>query len=49
MLHAWTRHRGHPVRDPMASADLEEDLAAIIFNAQGYLHELVKKRLKEKP
>lgn len=47
MLHAWTRHRGHPVRDAMASADLEEDLAAIIFNAQGYLHELVKKRMNE--
>ena len=41
-LHWWTRHRGWPVRDPLAGADLEEDLCALIFNAQGYLHELIK-------
>lgn len=44
-LHFWTRHRGWPVRDPGASPNIEEDLCAIIFNAQGYLHELVKARL----
>ncbi len=44
-LHAWTRHRGWPVRDPQAAASLEEDLCAIIFNAQGYLHERLRKDL----
>lgn len=43
--HAWTRHRGWPVRDPLAAENLEEDLCAIIFNAQGYLHEILKSRL----
>lgn len=41
-LHAWTRHRGFHVRDPGAAQNIEEDLCAIIFNAQGYLHELLK-------
>jgi len=40
-LHLWTRHRGYPVRDPEAAADIQEDLCAIIFNAQGYLHSLL--------
>jgi hypothetical protein len=43
-LHLWTRHRGWNVRDPLAAADREEDLCAILFNAQGYLHELIKQR-----
>ena len=47
-LHAWTRHRGWTTPDPGAAADLEEDLCAVIFNAQGYLHELLKvKQLRE--
>ena len=41
-LHAWTRHRGYVVRDPGAAANLEEDLCAIMFNAQGALFELLK-------
>jgi hypothetical protein len=45
-LHLWTRHRGHPVRDPLAAADIEEDLCAMLFNVQGYLHETLKKRLE---
>lgn len=45
VLHLWTRHRGYPVQDPAAAADAEEDLCAILFNAQGKLHELVKARL----
>lgn len=45
VLHLWTRHRGWPVRDAQAAADMEEDLCAIIFNAQGYLHELIKRRI----
>ena len=40
-LHLWLRHRGWPVTDPKAGADIEEDLCAIIFNAQGYLHVLL--------
>lgn len=44
-LHLWTRHRGYEVQDPKAAADLEEDLCAILFNAQGMLHEVVKARL----
>ena len=47
-LHAWTRHRGYPVQDPMAAADLEEDLCALMFNVQGALHEVVKARLESK-
>jgi hypothetical protein len=43
-LHFWQRHRRWVVIDPGAAADIEEDLCAIIFNAQGYLHELVKLR-----
>lgn len=44
-LHWWTRHRGFPVTDPQAAPNIEEDLCALIFNAQGYLHELLKERL----
>lgn len=44
-LHLWTRHRGFPVRDSHAAEDIEEDLCAILFNAQGYLHELLKAKL----
>lgn len=41
-LHLWTRHRGFKVRDPMAAANIEEDLCALLFNVQGYLHEILK-------
>ena len=41
-LHLWTRHRGFAVQDPMAAADMEEDLCALLFNAQGLLFELLK-------
>lgn len=44
-LHLWTRHRGYPVRDPGAAVNNEEDLCALLFNVQGYLHELIKRRL----
>lgn len=43
-LHFWQRHRGWVVTDPGAAANMEEDLCAIIFNAQGYLHEMLKSR-----
>lgn len=41
-LHFWTRHRGWAVKDLGAAPDIEGDLCAILFNAQGYLHELLK-------
>ncbi len=43
-LHLWQRHRGWIVSDPGAAANIEEDLCAILFNVQGYLHTLVKER-----
>ena len=36
----WTLHRGWP-----AKATLEDALCAVLFNAMGMLHEVVKKRL----
>jgi len=39
--HLWLRHRGWPVNDPKAAADIQEDLCAIWFNTQGYLHTLL--------
>jgi hypothetical protein len=36
----WRQHRGHKGQDT-----LEDSLCALIFNAQGYLHELLKKKL----
>jgi hypothetical protein len=46
MLHLWLRHRKMPVADPKAGADTEEDLCALLFNAQGMLHEVIKARLE---
>ena len=43
-MHWWQRHRGWPVRDPHAAADVEEDICALIFNCQGYLHEILKRK-----
>lgn len=39
-IDAWLFHRGYP---KLARETLEDALCAIIFNAQGYLHELLKK------
>lgn len=44
LLHLWTRVRGYQVQDPMAAVDAEEDLCAILFNAQGLLFELLKNK-----
>jgi len=41
-FHMWTRHRGWKVTDPMAAEDIEEDMAAMFFNLQGYAHEYLK-------
>ena len=35
----WTLHR-----NPNTVGDMEEALAALLFNVQGYLHELLKNR-----
>ena len=43
-LHLWLRHRGWPVTDPLAARDIEEDLCAMLFNIQGYLHETLKNK-----
>jgi hypothetical protein len=41
----WLEHRGLQGRD-----EVEESICGIIFNAQGYLHELLKERkYLEKP
>ena len=38
----WKAHRGLEVKE-----DIEESLAALLFNVQGYLHELLQKRRRE--
>jgi hypothetical protein len=43
-LHFGIRHDGFAPNDPGAAADIEEDLCAVIFNAQGYLLELIRDR-----
>ena len=35
----WAMHRGHPT---LAGEDMEEELCAVLFNIQGYLHEHLK-------
>lgn len=39
----WKEHRGIPTQD-----GIEEAICALIFNAMGYLHELLKKSNNEK-
>ncbi len=46
--HFWMRHRSYEVADHLAAANIEEDLCAIMFNAQGYLHQLLLKKQPEK-
>jgi hypothetical protein len=47
-LSVWKRHRGWPVtpEGPREPQNIEDDLCAIIFNAQGMLHEIIKERVK---
>lgn len=42
MLHLWLRHRGFTPKDPKAGKDIQEDLCAIMFNAMGYLHMVLR-------
>jgi len=39
LVAAWKKHRGH------SSADIKDDLYAMLFNIQGYLHETLKEEL----
>jgi hypothetical protein len=47
VLHLWTRHRGYHVLDDNAGPNIEEDLCAIMFNVQGYLHMLLAARQRK--
>lgn len=37
----WKHYRGYPTKD-----SLEDSLCAVLFNAQGYLHEVLKEKIK---
>ena len=43
-LHLWTRHRGFAVSDPLAAADQVDDLCALLFNVQGMMFELLRRK-----
>lgn len=43
-FHMWQRHRGYEVTDPLAADSIEEDMAAMFFNLQGYAHEYLKEK-----
>lgn len=43
-IDAWSAHRGHPARDT-----LDEALCAMLFNAMGYLHELLVAKKAARP
>ena len=45
-LHFWLRHRGFPVKDVKAEPNIKRDLCASIFNAQVYLHQLLKAEIE---
>ena len=45
LVEFWTEHRYHyELSDALAEDNREELLCAIIFNASGYLHELIKEK-----
>jgi len=48
LMAAWTLHRGFPVPNDEQGrpVTLKTALAAVVFNAQGYLHELIKAERK---
>jgi hypothetical protein len=46
--HFWMRHRGWKVADPKAAETIQDDLCAILFNAQGYLHTLLAEQQSQK-
>ena len=42
----WKAHRGYATR---SGDDIEDEICALIFNAQGYLHELLKEKAYGSP
>lgn len=42
LIELWKGHRGYEVKEP-----IEESLCALIFNASGYLHEVLKDELNK--
>lgn len=47
-MHFWARHRGWPVSDKQAAPTIEDDLCAMLFNVQGYLHTLLAAKVVQK-
>ena len=48
MHHFWMRHRGWVVVDPKAAETIQDDLCAMLFNTQGYLHALLAEQQSAK-
>ena len=46
VLSVWLLHQGFPAYDNHGPVTLEDSLCGVIFNAMGYLHELLKKKLE---
>jgi hypothetical protein len=49
-IELWAMHRGCAVvrpEDPEYVEDIEDTLCAILFNVQGYLHEILKSKMQE--
>lgn len=41
----WSLHRGYPVKDDKGvDVDIEESICGLMFNAMGYLHEILKEK-----
>lgn len=45
-VHLWLRHEALPVQDPKAEPTIQDDLCAVLFNAQGMLHEILKAEIQ---
>jgi len=43
-MDVWKLHRTLAPLTPQGEDDLEEALCAVMFNSQGYLHELIKRK-----
>lgn len=41
----WLLHQGYPASDNHGPVTLEDSLAGIIFNASGWLHEILEEKL----
>jgi hypothetical protein len=51
VIQFWSTYRGFPAHDYDTGQRvlMEDILCAVIFNASGFLHELLKRRLKTRP